>query len=127
MNSYGLTAEDLKMRMLTMAEDLSSFDLKELDEAFTRWRREEDIIPTAAAIRKICYAIRDSKKMANRSSFVPKTKFYQVVRRLTSAYDGELLEENYDKKNHKSRMELEDHYGFPVHIAYRPDYIKSEN
>jgi len=116
MDSYGLSAEDLKIRMQVMAEDLKDFDLRDIDAAFIAWRRDNEKIPTPKNMRKLCYQ-KQSERLKKKPFTKPNVSYVQIVRRKADDYNGSVLAE-YDHGQHKNPIELEHIHG-PVNIAYK--------
>jgi len=120
LDKFGVTPEELRIRMATMESDLLEFHLQDITRAFTEYRRNNEKIPTGSAIRKLILSYLKARAPKN-SKWVPDVTFTQVVRERKRDWDGEILEE-FSHGNHKSPIFLENYF-HPKHIciSYKRD------
>lgn len=114
MDKFGVTAEDLKMRMKTMPEDLREYDLKIISAAFVEYRQNNSSIPTSDKMRKICNRLR-AEQINKNGGWRPKKRYKQTVIRRDNGYEGDVIAE-FPSGQHKSKMEIEIAYGTDTHI-----------
>lgn len=64
-NTYGKTSQQLEILMMAMVEDLESYSLDEIQNAFLQWRRSESIVPTPADIINTIKSARIKERRKN--------------------------------------------------------------